>query len=231
MDGVDISAMDQIDDRILRCQKNQTFHNDYNHRDDDDDETYQSAVSHCDELAGDSAVSDHEFDPELQHRTKRLKTVDEKQKVTPEVGEQVSASKQILNQQCTPVPDSQCTGHASEQESKSSHDTSAKESQKTQQSDDSMYGSRNDSSKLHALSKADDLRSSQSPQVVNIKSQDQVNQSKSPQSLYERFIQSNSVSLSKSPKFEALQCPYCVHGFVNFSALETHVIFCKKRKK
>lgn len=50
------------------------------------------------------------------------------------------------------------------------------------------------------------------------------------QSFYQRFIESNSTNLSQSPKIDPMQCPYCIHGFLNFSELETHVSICTKRK-
>lgn len=49
-------------------------------------------------------------------------------------------------------------------------------------------------------------------------------------SFYQRFIESNSQTLSQSAKFEPFQCPYCMHGFIQFSALETHVPVCIKNK-
>lgn len=49
-------------------------------------------------------------------------------------------------------------------------------------------------------------------------------------SFYQRFIESNSHSLSQSVKLEPFQCPYCHHGFLEFSALEIHVMMCTKRK-
>lgn len=49
-------------------------------------------------------------------------------------------------------------------------------------------------------------------------------------SFYQKFIESNSHSLSQSIKLEPFQCPYCHHGFLNFSTLETHVVMCTKQK-
>lgn len=49
-------------------------------------------------------------------------------------------------------------------------------------------------------------------------------------SFYQRFIESNSDSLNKSNKIDPLQCPYCQHGFLSFSTLETHVIMCTKQR-
>lgn len=49
-------------------------------------------------------------------------------------------------------------------------------------------------------------------------------------SFYQRFIESNSQSLSQSVKADPLQCPYCRHGFLNFSNLESHVVMCTKQK-
>lgn len=49
-------------------------------------------------------------------------------------------------------------------------------------------------------------------------------------SFYQKFIESNSQSLNQSVKVEPFQCPYCLHGFLNFSSLETHVMMCTKQK-
>lgn len=48
-------------------------------------------------------------------------------------------------------------------------------------------------------------------------------------SFYQKFIESNSQKLSQSPKVEPLQCPYCMHGFLNFGLLENHVVMCSKK--
>lgn len=52
----------------------------------------------------------------------------------------------------------------------------------------------------------------------------------SKMSFYQRFIESNSQSLSRSVKVEPLQCPFCMHGFLEFSALETHSTTCSKQR-
>jgi nucleotidyltransferase/DNA polymerase involved in DNA repair len=49
-------------------------------------------------------------------------------------------------------------------------------------------------------------------------------------SFYQRFIESNSHSLSQSVKLEPFQCPYCYHGFLTFPSLEVHAVMCTKRK-
>lgn len=49
-------------------------------------------------------------------------------------------------------------------------------------------------------------------------------------SFYQRFIESNSETLSQSVKIEPFQCPHCHHGFINFHSLEMHVTMCTKRK-
>lgn len=48
-------------------------------------------------------------------------------------------------------------------------------------------------------------------------------------SYYQKFMETNLKRLSKSPKIEPFQCPYCLHGFLNFSVLETHVSVCNKK--
>lgn len=48
-------------------------------------------------------------------------------------------------------------------------------------------------------------------------------------SFYQKFIESNSQRLSQSPKIEPLQCPYCMHGFLDFGVLENHVLMCSKK--
>lgn len=50
-------------------------------------------------------------------------------------------------------------------------------------------------------------------------------------SLYQKFIENNSQRLSQSFKIEPLQCPFCMHGFLNFGVLESHVIMCSKKDK
>lgn len=49
-------------------------------------------------------------------------------------------------------------------------------------------------------------------------------------SFYQRFIESNSQSLNQTVKLEPFQCPYCLHGFLNFSSLEGHAMMCTKQK-
>jgi hypothetical protein len=58
----------------------------------------------------------------------------------------------------------------------------------------------------------------------------QSNGNSSRVSFYQRFIESNSQSLSQSVKIEPFNCPYCFHGFLDFSTLEIHVIMCTKRE-
>lgn len=48
-------------------------------------------------------------------------------------------------------------------------------------------------------------------------------------SFYDKFIQCNSQTFSKSPKVDPFQCPYCFHGFLEFGSLQNHVQFCSKK--
>lgn len=49
-------------------------------------------------------------------------------------------------------------------------------------------------------------------------------------SYYQRFLELNSPSLSQTPKVDPFQCPHCMHGFLAFETLQTHVIMCTKKK-
>lgn len=47
-------------------------------------------------------------------------------------------------------------------------------------------------------------------------------------SFYDKFMESNSQTLSQMPKIEPYNCPYCYHGFLGFKSLEDHVVMCTK---
>ena len=48
-------------------------------------------------------------------------------------------------------------------------------------------------------------------------------------SFYERFLESNSQKLKNSLATEPFQCPFCLHGFITFSSLESHALMCTKK--
>lgn len=64
-------------------------------------------------------------------------------------------------------------------------------------------------------------------------SEEPVHDNKKPKgnriSYYQRFMENNLKNLAKSPKIEPYQCPYCLHGFLDFHLLENHVSICPKK--
>lgn len=78
-----------------------------------------------------------------------------------------------------------------------------------------------------------DMNMTQTPPKAAKRSSDESTPSeKKPKvSMYQKFIQCNATILSQSPKVEPLQCPYCMHGYLSFAALENHVTMCTKKDK
>ena len=127
----------------------------------------------------------------------------------------IDVNKSFFSQRSQPVTSPSVSSYSKTNiKSRASQSMSAKKARSQRQSRMTSFAVSQSSQAIQALATGNQRTNELAPKL----------------SFYQKFIQSNSESLSQTVKVEPFQCPYCRHGFLSFNSLETHVVMCTKKK-